>query len=243
VPSEVTVSIVNFNHRRYLPACLEALRQQSSLPNEVVVRDNASSDGSLEWLRANAPDVTIIAGKENSGYAAGHNRTFERAQTPYVLALNCDVALAPDFLNSATDALDADLGVGSACGRLYRGEQGQSDQLDSTGLFPNCFRHFQDRDHNLEDYGQRECPGLVFGASGSAAMFRRTMLDDVSTDGQMFDEDFFAYCEDADLHGGQCGEDGDQSSCRRPAGGTCTMMRHALAAPNRTTTHGSASFC
>jgi GT2 family glycosyltransferase len=197
--STVTVSVVNFNHERYLPACLEGLRHQSLPPTEVIVRDNASSDGSLQWLRRNASDVNTIASTENMGYAAGHNRTFEASRSDYVLALNCDVALAPDFLKSMTSALESDPTAGSACGRLYRGKPGQTGRLDSTGLFPDRFRRFHDRDHDREDHGQRQIPGYVFGPSGSAAMFRRSMLDDIEVDGQFFDEDFFAYCEDADL--------------------------------------------
>ena len=63
----VTVSIVSFNQCHNPNARLDALRKQSLLPYEVIVRDNASSDGSIEWLRGNAPDVTIIANSETLG--------------------------------------------------------------------------------------------------------------------------------------------------------------------------------
>jgi GT2 family glycosyltransferase len=116
-----------------------------------------------------------------------------------VVALNSDVELSSQFLGTLAAALDANPSAGSACGRLNRAREGAGDQLDSTGLVPDRFRRFHDRDHNAADRGQRRRPGPVFGGSGSAVMLRRAMLDDVADEGQFFDEDFFAYCEDADL--------------------------------------------
>ena len=195
----VTISIVNFNHARYLPACLDAVRAQSLAPADVVVTDNASSDDSVSWLRQNAGDVRLLDHRENLGYARGHNLAFESAQTPYVMALNCDVVLDRDFLRQAVAAMDSDDSIGCVCGRLYKGLKGESEVLDSTGLFPDRFRRFKDRDTDQLDRGQRMQIEFVFGASGSAVVFCKEMLSDVSIHGEIFDEDFFAYYEDADL--------------------------------------------
>lgn len=199
MPSPVTVSIVNYNHLRYLPACLDALRAQSLQPEEIVVLDNASVDGSPEWLRKHAGDVRIILNSRNTGYAGGHNRIFRTLRTRYVLALNCDVVLDRDFLSRVIAALDRVPRAGSACGRLYRGKRGETEILDSTGLFPDRFRRFHDRDHDMPDRGQRRIPSRIFGPSGSAAAYRLSMLEDVAFEEEYFDESFFAYCEDADL--------------------------------------------
>ena len=153
----------------------------------------------MKWLAQPGLGISLIPSLENVGYAAGHNRTFGQTNTSYVVALNADVVLCPQFLSALAGALDANPTAGSACGRLYRGLPEDTRTLDSTGLIPDRFRRFHDRDHNSADRGQRRCPSRIFGAPGSAAMFRRAMLDDIVNDGQFFDEDFFAYCEDADL--------------------------------------------
>jgi GT2 family glycosyltransferase len=197
--NRVTVTLVNYNQRHYLPICLGALRQQTLPPAEIIIVDNASSDGSLDWLRRHASDVYLVVNAENRGYTGGHNQAIRLTDSDYVLALNCDVMLAPDFLAWMIAAIDADPSAGSACGRLYRGLCKESQQLDSTGLFPDRFRRFHDRDHNAIDYGQRQTREYVFGASGSALFVRRQMLEDVATDGQYFDETYFAYYEDVDL--------------------------------------------
>lgn len=195
----VTISIVNFNHLKHLPACLEAVRDQTAQASEVIVTDNASTDGSTSWLQENASDCRIVLNDRNLGYAAGHNAAFRMATTPYVLALNCDVVLDERFVEHVTSTLDAAPKAGSACGRLQRGCKGDTSSLDSTGLFPDRLRRFHDRDHDAVDAGQRRLPAPIFGPSGSAALFRRSMLEDVAFEGQYFDEDFFAYYEDADL--------------------------------------------
>lgn len=197
--ASVAVSIANFNDRRYLPSCLEALRNQTLPPSAVVVVDNGSQDDSVVWLRAHAPDVQLITNSENRGFAAAHNQGIRGGDADYVLVLNCDLVLAPEFLEAMARALDADASAGSACGRLYRGRPGENNRLDSTGLYPDRFRRFHDRDHNAIDSGQRCRPEYVFGSSGSAVVFRRAMLEDTAEDGCYFDELFFAYYEDVDL--------------------------------------------
>lgn len=199
MPPTVTVSIVSYNHAAFLPTCLEAVRSQSMPLERVVVSDNGSTDGSSEWLREHASDLDLRLNEKNLGYAAAHNRAFHMSDSNYVLALNCDVVLERQFLEHIVSELEAQPGTGSACGRLLLGTSGQAGTLDSTGLFPDRFRRFRDRDHAARDNGQRTSSGFIFGPSGSAAVFRRAMLKDVAFDGQYFDEDLFAYYEDADL--------------------------------------------
>jgi GT2 family glycosyltransferase len=196
---DITVSIVNYNHAHYLPACIEAVRGQSRPPARIIVVDNASCDASLDVLSALPDDVHVIRNQENLGYAAGHNQAFRRAETAYVMALNCDVILDPGFVEAMLAAMDATPSAGSAGGRLHRGMPGETERLDSTGLFPDRFRRFFDRRHDGAGSCQPPGPSYMFGPSGSAAVFRKAMLDDVAFEGQYFDEDFFAYCEDADL--------------------------------------------
>ncbi len=198
MPPSVTVSIVNYNHLRHLPECLRAIRAQTLKP-AILVTDNASIDGSAAWLQEHGDDLELILNHENRGFAAAHNEAFQRSTSDFVLALNCDVVLAPDFLEALASAMTGAPQAGSACGTLYLGSPGASDRLDSTGLFPDRFRRFHDRDHGRPASGFSRPAGPIFGPSGSAALYRRSMLEDVAPDGEYFDEDFFAYYEDADL--------------------------------------------
>ncbi|MBI3263069.1 MAG: glycosyltransferase family 2 protein, partial [Acidobacteria bacterium] len=111
--------------------------------------------------------------------------------------LNPDVVLSPDFVSAMVAAVEPDRQVGSASGKLLSAVDPRI--IDSTGIYmvPSQ-RHF-DRAQGEPDAGQAEQPELVFGCSGAAGFYRREMLEDAAINGEIFDEDFFAYREDADL--------------------------------------------
>jgi GT2 family glycosyltransferase len=124
-----------------------------------------------------------------------------------VLVLNPDVVLESRFLQNAIRAMDEDSSAGSATGKLLRPTKASgparriSDEkiLDSTGIYFTPSQRHLDRGSGETDMGQFEKPEYVFGASGAAALYRRTMLEDICNGGEYFDESFFAYREDADL--------------------------------------------
>jgi GT2 family glycosyltransferase len=120
-----------------------------------------------------------------------------------VLCLNPDVVLSPDFVTQLVAGGKAHPEAGSVCGKLSRwdpvAEQHRSNIIDSTGIyFTRNMRHL-DRGAEEVDRGQYDRPQFVFGASGAAVLFRRDFVQDVSVQGEFFDEDFFAFREDGDL--------------------------------------------
>lgn len=202
-PELVSVLIVTFNSAAHLSACLEAVEQQDYRPLEVIIVDNASTDGTRATLGRCAAAHQIILNEKNMGFAAAQNQAIRQAKGNWLLCLNPDVVLAPNFISELVRCAALDLQAGTICGKLLRWKPGENPErtqlIDSTGIYflPNL-RHL-DRGSEQLDRGQYEETEYVFGATGAAAMYRRRMVDDITVEGEFFDEDFFSYREDADL--------------------------------------------
>lgn len=199
----VSVLLVTWNSARFLESCCASIERQEYTPLDVVVVDNASSDGTRELLRAREPQWTILYNDRNVGFAAGINQAMRSARGEWLLCLNPDVMLSPDFITALVDAGKTQPAAGALCGKLLRWDPGKDQPrtsiLDSTGIyFTRNMRHL-DRGAEEADRGQYDRTQWVFGATGAAAMYRREFVDAASVEGQFFDEDFFAYREDADL--------------------------------------------
>jgi GT2 family glycosyltransferase len=199
----VTVTIVTFNSGRYIAQCLDSVLKQDYARKEVIVVDNASSENTASILKDFEGRVRVVYNRENVGFAAGQNQAIALSEAEWVLALNPDVQLMPDFISMMVAAGEADLSAGSVCGKLLRMstncEMPQEQVIDSTGIyFTPAMRHLDRGSEEVDDgrYGQFE---YVFGASGAAALYRREMIEDISIGGEFFDSDFFAYREDADV--------------------------------------------
>jgi GT2 family glycosyltransferase/glycosyltransferase involved in cell wall biosynthesis len=199
----VSVLIVTWNSAAWLERCLESVLAQDCGALEVVIVDNASSDGTLEILARYEDRARILYNDKNYGFAAAMNQALRQALGEWMLALNPDVLLRPDFVSQLVAAGNGDAKVGTVCGKLLRWKPGENpektNRIDCAGMYflPNL-RHL-DRGAEQVDGGQFDRPEYVVGASGAAALFRRKMVEDVSMRGEFFDEDFFAYREDADL--------------------------------------------
>jgi len=187
---------VTWNDARDINACIAAVRAQTHPAVELLVGDNASADGTwATLLGTTAPDERIRFDR-NTGFSAAHNALIARSRGAYYLALNPDVTLDADYVSHLVAAMEGDAAVGSATGKLRRA---QSNALDSTGIVMLRSQRHLDRGADEADHGQYDSDEDVFGASGAAALYRRAMLDDIRIQGEYFDEDFFAYREDADL--------------------------------------------
>ena len=198
----VSVLITTYNSAKFLRRCLDSVFNQSYGPIELIVVDNASSDGTRDILQ-NASPAKILYNDANTGFAAAQNQAAHVAQGTWLLSLNPDVILSPTFIAELVSAGELDCRIGTVCGKLLRWNPDAHPELtrviDSTGIyFRPDLRHL-DRGADQIDSGQHEKAEYVFGATGACALYRRAMLDDISVEGQYFDEEFFAYREDADL--------------------------------------------
>jgi GT2 family glycosyltransferase len=200
---KVSILITTYNSSKFLKSCLESAVQQDYADREIIVVDNASSDGTRSVLRELETRVRVIYNDINRGFAGGQNQAIAQSSGDWLLSLNPDVILKPDFLSKLLAAASGRERIGALCGKLLRWKPGTSNErsniIDSTGIyFLRNLRHL-DRGSDEMDRGQYQRREFVFGATGAAALYSREMVEDISVGGEFFDEDFFAYREDADL--------------------------------------------
>lgn len=195
---KVSVTIVNWNGGDYIKKCLDSLVKQTFSNIEVIVVDNASSDGSVEILEIHSSVTKLIRNSENVGFSKAHNQAIKETTGEYVIPLNFDIALEPDFISEMLKAAKFNSEVGIVSGKLYKKSGDIERIIDTTGItMNNMFPG--DRGENEEDEGKFEDYEFVFGASGAAPLLKREMLEDIETNGEYFDEDFVYYVEDVDL--------------------------------------------
>lgn len=203
--SAIDAFVVARDHAPTLAAVIAALAAQTSRPGRVVLVDNASSDGSVETVIGAAGDLNleVVRNRHNRGFAAAANEALRRTTAPWVLALNPDCRLAPDYLERLGGAVSTLQRVGAATGLLLRAARpdlATTDIVDSAGIAVTASGRHVDRGSGGRLRAELSAPAWVFGASGAAALYRREALADVAYDsGEVFDEGFFAYREDADL--------------------------------------------
>jgi GT2 family glycosyltransferase len=189
----VSVILITWNSAPHLPRCLAGIALQS-IAVELIVVDNASTDDSLEIV---GDGVRVIRNTTNRGFAAAVNQALKVARGEFVLLCNPDAFLTPKYIETLVAALQkAGEKFGAATGKLLSAVD--EGVVDSKGIrFTRSGRHF-DIDQGRRDLAN-ETTTEVFGVSGACALYRRSFLDAVAIDGEAFDEDFFAYREDADL--------------------------------------------
>lgn len=186
-----SVIIVNWNGRHHLDACLSSLRSQRFTDFEVILVDNGSSDGSVEHVRRHHPWVRIVALPENRGFCGGNNEGIRQAHGRYLALLNNDTEADPEWLGELVAALEREeVGFCASQIRLFD----RRDRLDSAGDVFAINGVASKRGHGEEASRYAE-PREVFGASAAAALYRRSMLEDIG----LLDQDFFLVFEDADL--------------------------------------------
>ncbi len=181
----------------YLKACLDSIFMQVYKPVDIVVVDNASTDGSPEWIRTNYPEIVVKSFYKNRGFSAAFNEGTRASDAPFLLSMNPDVIMQTNCLDQMVRVMIEKPNIGIVSPKLVR--FGDNQLIDSTGLFINRSRSPYDRGQGEIDRGQYDQDKQVFGACGALALYRREMLEDLAFNNEYLDEDFFAYYEDADL--------------------------------------------
>lgn len=193
MPCRVSVIIPNWNTLKFLGPCLTSLREQTFQDFETILVDSGSTDDSLPFVAGNFPEVRILALGENRGFSGAVNAGIRASEAEFVVLLNNDTEQDPAWLAELARAAENHPEAGSFASKLLDFHDrdtldGAGDALRKSGL-PYRLGHGE------RDKGQFDKQVPVFGACAAAALYRREMLDDIG----LFDEDFFAYCEDGDL--------------------------------------------
>jgi GT2 family glycosyltransferase len=199
----VSVTIVTYNSGRFIKRCLESVLEQKYPNLEVVIVDNASTDGTVDILEQFEDQCRIYYNDENIGFAAAQNQAISLTGGEWVLTLNPDVLLLKNFIQALLEAGQMDPKAGTVCGKLLSIRASfdlhEKELVDSTGIyFTPMLRHL-DRGSQEVDNGHYLNFEYVFGATAAAALYRRQMIEDIAIDGEFFDPDFFVYREDADV--------------------------------------------
>ncbi len=199
----VSIIILYYRSLWSLNACLDSVARQDYPRLKVLFLDNASQDGAADRVRRRYPRFEVLEFSRNLFFCRANNIGIQRTGGDYVVLLNADVVLTPGFITAMVAAAESDPAVGMVSGKLLRMGRDLNPLsppvIDSTGmLFSRQMRHF-DRGADEIDSGGFEEKSPIFGPSGAAPLYRRDMLADVAVDGQVFDEAFVIYREDADL--------------------------------------------
>lgn len=189
----VDVVIVNWNGRKYLAPCLDALAHQTFTDFQVWLVDNGSIDGSVDFLRTHYPDVQLICNPDNKGFAEANNQGIRAGNAKYVATLNNDTIANSDWLKALVRALDDNPHTGMAASLMLFADR--PEMINSAGIAIDRAGIAWDLLGGQPVSACQTQPTPIFGACAGAALYRRVMLDEIG----LFDEDFFAYLEDVDL--------------------------------------------
>ena len=190
------IIILNWNGHEMTAECIRSVLAMDIQDCHIIVVDNGSTDGSAEILPQEFPQITVLRQETNLGFAAGCNVGMRYALAngaEYILLLNNDTVVAPDFLTEMLSAIEDDPRIGAVCPKIYFADE--PELLWYAGAdFSLWTGRFKVRGWRELDRGQFGQVREITQATGCAVLARRGALCDV----KLFDEQFWAYVEDLD---------------------------------------------
>jgi len=188
-----SVIVLNYNGRHFLEGCLASLEAQRFHDFEAWLVDNGSQDGSVEFVADRFPWVRVMTLGQNLGFCAGNNAAIKQAKGDFIVLLNNDTVVEPEWLGALVGAAQEDPRVGICASRIL--SLHRPDLIYAAGDCYSIAGHAFRRGEGLSAAGRFEKAEEVFTACACAALYRRSMLDEIG----LLDEDFFSNCEDVDL--------------------------------------------
>jgi GT2 family glycosyltransferase len=191
--AKTSVIVVNYNGKQFLDELFISLFNQTYRNLELILVDNGSSDGSLDYVRENYPAVQLVVLAKNLGFGGGCNRGIEKATGEFIAAINNDAVAKSDWIAELVNAMIRDERIGMCASKMLFYDR--PTIINSTGICISRSGAAWDRGMFEKDEGQYDMHESVFCPCAGAALYRRSMLDEIG----LFDEDFFMYMEDIDL--------------------------------------------
>jgi GT2 family glycosyltransferase len=189
---KVSIIIVNTNELHHLRRCLPSIINQHYSNYEVLVIDNASTDGSINYIGENYPNIRVIRNKTNLGYAGANNVGFHLADQKYIAVLNPDTEVDPDWLQELVAALESNKKAGLATPKILLMDNPQLINACGNNITYSGLTVCRGLEQPAEKYTE---PAVVPAVSGAAFVIKKEVLDKIGG----FDENFFIYYEETDL--------------------------------------------
>lgn len=190
--STITIIIPNFNGKQFLKTCLGSISKQNCSSYDIIIVDNASSDGSVEYILENYPEIILVQNKENMGFAAAVNQGIMISSSEYIFLLNNDVELKPNCISNLLKGIEKDENIFAVSSKMvqYNDRSKIDDAGDEYSILGWTRKVGDGKSPDLYN-AERE----TFSACAGAALYRKSILDEIG----YFDENFFAYMEDVDI--------------------------------------------
>ncbi len=187
---KITIIIPNYNGLQFLPPCLNALSSQTCQDFEILVVDNGSADGSVEWLREHEIPALLLS--ENTGFSGAVNAGLRAVRTPYVILLNNDTEAAPLYVEKLLKAIERSPRIFSVSPKML--QMYHRELMDDAGDMYSIMGWAYQRGVGQEAE-RYDHPCHIFSACAGAAIYRREVFGRIG----YFDEMHFAYLEDIDV--------------------------------------------
>ncbi len=189
--NSLAVIVPNYNGKKFLKVCFESLKKQSNIL-EVIIIDNGSDDGSVEFIKEYYPEYILIENKKNLGFSRAINQGIKRSSAEYCFLLNNDVELESNCTCNLLKCIEKDKNIFSVASKMVNFQD--RDKIDDAGDEYTVLGWTKKvgEGKSSKFYAQNR---EIFSACAGAALYRRSILDTIGH----FDENFFAYMEDVDI--------------------------------------------
>ena len=190
----LSVIIPNWNGKKFLGECIDSLKEQTFRDFETILVDNGSTDGSAELAKERYGEfLRIIRNSKNLGFTGGNNIGIRAARGEFIVLLNNDTLTEPTWLEELVKAIGPDPQVGMWASKVY--SYFRRDRIEAVGELIYRDGLNRSRGQYELDRGQYEAMEEIFFPPGCGGMYRKKVFDEVG----LFDEDFFAYGDDAEI--------------------------------------------
>ena len=189
----ISAVIPNWNGKTFLKECLDSLLNQTFKDYELILVDNGSNDGSVEFIKNNYPMVKILAQPTNRGVAAGLNIGIRESKGKYIALFNNDIVVDRHWMSKMYRILEENNDVGFCASKMLF--YIQPDIINAAGDNFTNYGESINIGFKEKDCSQYNISRYVFSACAGAAIYRRAMLEEIG----LFDEDFITIYEDIDL--------------------------------------------